>query len=355
MVIKNRIPLFSVLLPTHNREDVIGYAIESVLAQSTDDFELLVVGDGCTHSTESIVKGFVRQDQRVKWFPFPKGAGFGYGHRNTVLAKAHGKYIAFAAHDDLWFPDHLELFAALFESRPKLIFAYSRPLWIHVDGTLIPSCFNLNNDRSRTIFESRNEIPAQCVVHTRSSGERVGYYDTEVKQAGDWDLWRRILQTAPFHEIGFIGSPSSIHFTASWRPEDYIFQWAALRATYGMINSSTEFSKKLRVQPEKHRPLQDIIWENTVQDASWVRDLRQNIEAFLDLQVQNVAETAANGEAREKIRELEVKISGLEANLAQAYTEVDQLATHTRVMEATRGYRALQFIRRLARPFRNIK
>ena len=179
-------PYFSILLPTHNREDVVGFSIESVLAQTFKDFELLIVGDGCTDSTERIVRDFSKKDRRIQWFAFPKGPGFGYEHRNTILAKATGDYIAFAAHDNLWFPDHLELFANFFRKNPDYIIAYTRPLWMHPNGTLIPSIFNLGNEKSRRVFfENHNEIPAHCVVHTRVSGEQVGYYDSEVSQARD--------------------------------------------------------------------------------------------------------------------------------------------------------------------------
>jgi len=63
-------PQVSVLLPTHNRADVLGYAIQSVLSQSVGDFELLIAGDGCADPTRDVVGRF--RDPRIRWFDLQK-------------------------------------------------------------------------------------------------------------------------------------------------------------------------------------------------------------------------------------------------------------------------------------------
>ena len=94
-------PLFSVLLPTHNRADVLESAIRSVLALTLEDFELFVVGDGCTDHSKDVVAGM--QDGRIRWFDLPKAPHFGYANRNRALREARGTYVAYMADDECGF------------------------------------------------------------------------------------------------------------------------------------------------------------------------------------------------------------------------------------------------------------
>lgn len=214
-------PLFSVLLPTHNRADVIGLAIRSILAQTCGDFELLIVGDGCTDNTADVVTGF--GDRRIHWFDFPKAEGFGYANRNRALRQAQGSLIAFAAHDDLMLPDHLERMAALFAQRPATYWAYCRPLWIDDEGTVMPFFVNLTRKQAHDQFMNDfNTIPAGCVVHRREVYDKVGMWPTDVAASGDWVLWRRIIMTYGRGALQFSRTPAHLHFRAHWRnPQDW--------------------------------------------------------------------------------------------------------------------------------------
>jgi glycosyltransferase involved in cell wall biosynthesis len=176
-------PRFSVLLPTHDRADVVGFAISSVLEQTVPDFELLVVGDGCTDDTARVVASF--GDPRVRWFDLPKGPGFGYANRDHALAEARGDLVAFMAHDDLMLPDHLEAMGPVFED-PHVEWAYSRPAWVADDGIVIPFPVDLRSPGPfQRFMTSENPIPASCVVHRRSCFDDAGGWDGPVPRAGD--------------------------------------------------------------------------------------------------------------------------------------------------------------------------
>ena len=185
-------PRFTVLLPTHNRADVVGFAIDSVLGQTNPDFELLVVGDGCTDTTAAVVASF--HDERIRWFDLPKAPAFGYANRNVALREARGELVAFMAHDDLLLPDHLELMAAPFaDDRVEL--AYSRPLWVADDGSIVPFAVDLTMpDQLQRFLNTHNLIPASCVVYRRRVHDRVGYWQENAPDGADWLLWTAILR-----------------------------------------------------------------------------------------------------------------------------------------------------------------
>jgi hypothetical protein len=208
-------PRFSILLPTRNRPGLLPLAIASVLAQTAPDFELLVVGDGCTDDTAAVVAGF--HDTRIRWFDLPKAHGFGYANRNVALRQATGTYIAFVADDDLVFPDHLERLAASLEESGAE-WTYARPLWVTTDGIVVPFASNLlNADELETFLTVGNHIPASCVMYRRSCLAAYGYWPEDVPSGGDWRYWIRIIEGGKRSNIAYSPIPTALHFNAIWK------------------------------------------------------------------------------------------------------------------------------------------
>ena len=98
-------PAVSVVLSTYNRSNVLSYAIESVVRQTRSDWELIVVGDGCTDDTAEVVARF--EDPRIRFVDLRPRVGDQSGPTNAAIALARGRFIALLNHDDFWFPDHL--------------------------------------------------------------------------------------------------------------------------------------------------------------------------------------------------------------------------------------------------------
>ena len=105
-------PRVSVIIPTYNRSVLLKEAIESVLQQRLKDFELIVIDDGSTDDTRSIVKAV--NDPRVKYF-YQNNEGVS-GARNAGLDKAIGEYIAFLDSDDLWPDSYLDIMISAMDS-----------------------------------------------------------------------------------------------------------------------------------------------------------------------------------------------------------------------------------------------
>jgi glycosyltransferase involved in cell wall biosynthesis len=94
-----------VIIATYNRPRVLAAAVDSVLQQTYDDWELIVVGDACDSDTGELIASY--RDPRLRYLNLPVNYGEQSGPNNLGIAEARGRYIAFLNHDDMWFPDHL--------------------------------------------------------------------------------------------------------------------------------------------------------------------------------------------------------------------------------------------------------
>lgn len=286
-------PRVSVLLPTHDRPETLRHAIASLQAQTVQDFEILVVGDGCADPTRELMASI--QDPRVRWFDLPKAPGFGYGNRNTALEEARGDFMAYMAHDDLAMPDHLERLLRYFED-PEVILAYSRPLWVDPQGHFFPSYFSLEDPVVLTRFLRRefNLMPACCVVYRLDATRRQLRWDDQLTKAGDWDLWIRILQSGSDKELQsvlrFHPFPTTFHFQADWRqarreavPDSEA--WAELQR-------QGRFPAQLQLAgaPEL---LQELVLHRLLEEGvSWIAEVREASVRAIDLRYGWVNEIA---------------------------------------------------------------
>lgn len=283
--VRGKAPLISLLMPTHNRAEVLPYAIESVLAQKVRDFELLIVGDGCTDNTAQVVASF--RDPRIRWYDLPKAPNFGYANRNVALREARGRYIGFAAHDDLLLPDHVERCVSVLETRPDLDIVYTRPLWVTPGGYLIPLAFSLYDPITAEGFLSRqiNGIPATCVVHRRSCFDRFGYWDESLPACGDWELWARIINGGGRANFAFLPEPTCLHFRAIWRtdanagPPELGYWYSFYQQTAGLPSAL-----KVEIPPDTLE--QQVFWEQIVKEPqAWPDRVRWSVHQVFDLRV----------------------------------------------------------------------
>ena len=198
-----------------NRADVIGYAIRSVLWQTDQDFELLIVGDGCEDNTAEVIAAF--SDARIRWFDLPKGPLSGYSNRNHVLRQARGGFIAYGQDDDIPAPDHIARLIATLEDTGE-DWGYSRPLWVGRDGLVMPFAVDLTQPDQLDHFLDRfNTIPSSCVAHRRDALERVGYWPEDAPRTSDWTCWQRMIKTSASGRAAYCPTPTVLHFQARWK------------------------------------------------------------------------------------------------------------------------------------------
>lgn len=129
----NHVPLVSVGLPVYNGENYISYAIESVLAQTFADFEL-VISDNCsTDSTEQICRRYASMDSRVRYFRNAENIGAS-GNFRRVFELSRGRYFKWTGHDDISAPELLEKLTCVLENNSDIILCYSRTTRIDAAG-----------------------------------------------------------------------------------------------------------------------------------------------------------------------------------------------------------------------------
>ncbi len=195
----------SVIMPTYNRAHMIIEAIDSVLGQTFEDFELIVVDNYSSDNTESVIKSY--RDKRIKYYKY-HNHGRVSASRNYGIKKSSGEYIAFLDDDDLWMPEKLEKQVRLLNSNRELGLVYSDRYFIKNGQTvIIEQPFGGLKPFRGNVF---NEILGVCVIPTltvmvrREVLDRVGLFNLDYIISQDYDLWLRI---AEYYPIDFTEEP----------------------------------------------------------------------------------------------------------------------------------------------------
>lgn len=195
----------SVVVPTYNRANVIGRALRSILEQTYSDYEVIVVDDGSTDDTESVVNAI--NDARLRYIPLSENQGVAHA-RNVGIREAACDYIAFLDSDDEWLPDKLQL---QMEEMEKLDDSYGMVYcrmggWTR-DGSSRFVCPVLDWKQevlAGNIFHSllfRNVIGTPSMLVRRECFEEVGGFKEALHCLEDWEM---ILRIAKRWKIGFV-------------------------------------------------------------------------------------------------------------------------------------------------------
>ncbi|MDD5455665.1 MAG: glycosyltransferase [Candidatus Margulisbacteria bacterium] len=198
-VINNRKkPLISIILPIFNREQFLKETIESILIQSFQDFELLIINDGSIDRSVNIVDFFKQSyPQKIYCFTQPnKGVS---SARNLGISKARGKYIAFIDSDDLWIKTKLEEQLAFMEQK-KVAVCQTDETWIR-NGKRVNHMKKHTKHSGNIFFDSLPLciVSPSAVMIKKEVLDKVGCFDTRLPVVEDYDLWLRISLFYPIY------------------------------------------------------------------------------------------------------------------------------------------------------------
>lgn len=180
-------PYFSIIMPTHNREDTIGQSIQSLIDQTFSDFELIIVDDHGNDDTKKIIENF--SDNRFRYFYLDENKGPA-GARDFGIKKVKGNIIALADSDDINYPDRLKLTHETFKKNSEIDVVYGRSDRLDPNGVVTPrptSKFNIQ------LLKYYNFISNPTTAFKKETYLKTSGYDSKIRTSEDYDLWLSFL------------------------------------------------------------------------------------------------------------------------------------------------------------------
>lgn len=184
--VEKKLPGVSVVLPTYNQAEYLPLALDSVLSQTWQDRELIVVNDGSTDDTSRILDayeqryGFTVIHQENQGLPRALNNGF---------RRARGRYLTWTSSDNVMLPRMLKVLVDTLDRHPRVGLVYADWAVIDEQGDVIGEVETLDFDQH--LLMRTNYINA-CFLYRRECQDRLGLYDPQYVQAEDWEYWWRI-------------------------------------------------------------------------------------------------------------------------------------------------------------------
>ncbi|MBW1935399.1 MAG: glycosyltransferase family 2 protein [Deltaproteobacteria bacterium] len=192
------IPLVCVIIPTFNRGNMVGRAISSVLYQTFQDYEIIVVDDGSADQTLSKLRPFERVVRILK-HETNRGVS---AARNTAIRESSSPLIAFLDSDDYWLPDKLRAQVEFFKDNPEALACQTQEIWVRNGQRVNPG--KKHQKLSGHIFEPSLKlcmVSPSSVMLRRTLLDEVGLFDEELPVCEDYDLWLRVTSRYPVYLI----------------------------------------------------------------------------------------------------------------------------------------------------------
>lgn len=223
--------MVSIVTPCYNASAFIEHTIESVLAQTYTNWEMLIVDDCSKDNSAEIIKKYAEKDSRIKYFKTERPSGSPTRPRNIAIENASGRYIAFLDSDDIWLPTKLEEQVPLFHDEQTAV-AYSNYEKISEEGH--------RNDR---LIIAPNEVNYKDLLKSNVIGNLTGIYDTK--------------------KVGKI-------FCQNIHHEDYILWLSILKRGFKAKNTNTNVAL--------YRVRENSVSANKLKVLSWQWNILRNVE-----------------------------------------------------------------------------
>ncbi len=286
-------PLVSIILPTYNRAHLLPRAVESVLAQTFPNWELIVWNDGSTDETAKVLSTY--HDPRIRVFSAPNQGKS--SALNQALARTNADVFAFLDDDDCWMPQFLECQMATLLAHPELDLVFSNFRNVNIARNLDEDGFRQNaaglnhlqteelESRARRITKgflegiaTENFIAFDTVLMRRRLVERIGFFNSDLKNGVDFEFWWRAglqgFQAAFTEEVGLI----RYKYPGSLSGNETTARISFLKTLDACAEASRQVGKPETI--DLLRPAYRNTWQNLTELYGKQKDIAGVLEAF---------------------------------------------------------------------------
>lgn len=197
------VPTFSAVIAAYQASEIIGDAIESLLAQTLSPMEIIVCDDGSTDDLDAALAPYAQRIMLLR-----KENGGEASAKNAAAWAASGQFLAILDADDVYFPERLEALAELIVDRPDLDIL-TADCHVVINGRYVRNCYDEGyrfevDDQRRGILERNFVGPGHMAVR-RAAFLAVGGFDDGFRHATDWDCWIRMIFAGS--RVGMVNEP----------------------------------------------------------------------------------------------------------------------------------------------------
>lgn len=288
------LPLVSVIIPSFNRPDLLAEALNSVLSQTYEHYEIIIVNDAGV-DVEDVIS-LLNKDEKIVYLKHKKNMGLPAA-RNTGIRAAKGKYISYLDDDDIYYSQHLEILVKHLENSDCKV-AYTNSY--HVDQCFIKDRYvttrktlryNFDFDRNKLLVE--NYIPIINVMHSNSIIKKSGLFDESLSVYEDWDLLIRLSQLSDFSHINKITAEVHIRDDTSnmtaGNYSSFLRTMRSIHAKYAnlvyekrVFDEQQKAIRALERLVEHQKGFSTVIQSSDFHNYTFVRDIFRN-KSVLDL------------------------------------------------------------------------
>lgn len=213
-------PLVSIILPVYNGEQYLKKSINSVISQTYQNWELLIMDDCSTDSSPDIAKEYCKKESRIHYFRNENNLRLP-GNLNRGFSLAKGDYLTWTSDDNMYRPTAIEKLLQALQAHPGAQFAFASCQII--DENDDPVEFIMVNERSKKRIIGVDSVGA-CFLYTRTVYETVGEYDPDCVLVEDFDYWQRVFhrfEAVTIEEILYDYRYHSGALTSTMRKEEH--------------------------------------------------------------------------------------------------------------------------------------